>query len=60
MNDVAKIETSKPAIDYDNLQFHPLSEIFPLIEGDEFDGFVEMLKKQGLLQPIVLYHGMFL
>ena len=52
MNDVAK-----PSLDYDALQFHPLSEIFPLIEGDEFDAFVDTFRKQGLLQPIVLVPG---
>jgi hypothetical protein len=60
MNDVAKSETAKPALDYDNLQFHPLANIFPLIEGEEFDAFVDMYKKQGLLQQIVLHQGTIL
>ena len=58
MNDVTK--PSSVAIDYDDLKFHPLSEIFPLIEGDEFDGFVDGFKKHGLLQQIVLQQGMIL
>ncbi len=58
MSDVTK--TPAPAIDYDDLKFHSLSEIFPLIEGDEFDGFVDTFKKQGLLQPIVLHQGKIL
>jgi hypothetical protein len=60
MNDVAKSETAAPALDYSNLQFHPLANIFPLIEGEEFDAFVDMYKKQGLLQQIVLHQGMIL
>jgi len=58
MNEVTK--PSPVAIDYDGLEFHKLSEIFPLIEGDEFDGFVEGFKKHGLLQPIVLFQGKIL
>jgi len=57
MNDVTK---SSVAVDYDDLKFHDLSQIFPLIEGDEFDGFVEAFKKYGLLQQIVLYEGKIL
>src|SRR6516164_9687300 len=60
MNDVTKSETAKLALDYDALQFHPLANIFPLIEGEEFDAFVEMFRKQGLLQQIVLHQGMIL
>jgi hypothetical protein len=60
MNDVAKSETAKAALDYDALQFHPLANIFPLIEGEEFDAFVEMFRKQGLLQQITLHQAMIL
>lgn len=60
MNDVAKSETAKPMLDYDNLQFHPLANIFDLIDGDEFDAFVDMFRKQGLLQQIILHQGMIL
>jgi hypothetical protein len=56
MNDV-----TKPAsVDYDDLKYHDLSQIFPLIEGDEFEGFVEGFKKHGLLQQIVLHEGKIL
>ena len=41
-------------------QFHPLANLFPLIEGDELVDFVEDVRANGLLVPIVLYEGMIL
>jgi ParB-like chromosome segregation protein Spo0J len=41
-------------------QFHPYSEMFPLIEGDEFDGLVLSVEKHGLLEPIILLEGKIL
>jgi ParB-like chromosome segregation protein Spo0J len=40
--------------------FHPYSEIFPLMEGDEFDGLVLSVQKHGLLEPIILFEGKIL
>jgi hypothetical protein len=54
MSDTTRVP---PALDYENLQFHELANIFPLIEGDEFDGFVDALKRQGLLNPMTLHQG---
>lgn len=35
------------------LTFHPLAEMFPLIEGTEFDELVASIKENGLREPII-------
>lgn len=42
------------------LEFHPLSNIFPLIEGAEFDALVEDIRLNGQREPIVLLDGKIL
>jgi hypothetical protein len=37
------------------LPFHPLSNIFPLLEGPAYDALVEDIRVRGLQEPVVLY-----
>lgn len=42
------------------IEFHPLANIFPLIEGEDFDGLVKDVRENGLREPIVLLEGKIL
>lgn len=42
------------------MQHHPISKLFPLLEGDELQNLAEDIAKNGLLEPIMLFDGMVL
>ena len=39
------------------LEFHPLADIFPLVEGTQFDELVSDVKVFGLREPILIFEG---
>jgi hypothetical protein len=48
------IRKGEQQVKYDDYKIHPAAELFPLVEGEDFDEFVEDMRKVGRLHdPIV-------
>ncbi len=42
------------------MEFHPIANVFPLIEGEDFKRLVANIKANGLLEPITTHEGKIL
>lgn len=42
------------------MEFHPIANVFPLVEGEEFRELVKDIEKNGQHQPIYMYEGKIL
>jgi hypothetical protein len=51
------LETPTPIYEY---EFHSLAELFPLIEGSEFDALTADVRQNGIIVPIILHGGKIL
>lgn len=45
---------------YENIEYHPLANLFPLMQGDEYESLKADIKQNGLREPICMYDNMIL
>lgn len=57
---ILTVSNSTMSVAPDHVEFHPLSTIFPLLEGFQFTELVEDIRTNGLRTPISLYESKIL
>jgi ParB-like chromosome segregation protein Spo0J len=50
-------DLTQPTYEY---EFHPLADMFPLMEGEDFNQLAEDIGNRGILSPIILHEGKIL
>ncbi len=48
---------AKEILNNDILEFHEIANIFPLMDGDEYQQLVDDIRENGLIEPIWTYQG---
>jgi transposase-like protein len=56
----AKKQTEAPTEANASIEFHPIADLFPLLEGDPFDELVNDVRTNGLIHPIIKLDGKIL